>query len=117
MSLVLNLDSQNFMKRSLKSDQFWLCASLISFAVFYLTLTWKTTENTDSVITNFLFWGAIFLLLWRRRDRLNLRSDFFSTTFGLSLLAIVLVKSVSLFWFESSFFLPLTPFFGFALLG
>jgi cyanoexosortase A len=101
------------MKRSLKSDQFWLCASLISFAVFYLTLTWKTTENIDSVITSSLFWGVIFVLLWRRRDRLNFRSDLFSTTFGLSLLAIVLVKSVSLFWFESSLFLPFAPFFGF----
>jgi cyanoexosortase A len=100
------------MKRSLKSEKFWLYASLISFAVFYLTLTWKTTENIDSVITNSLFWGAIFFRLWQRRDRLSFKSDLFSTTFGLFLLAIALIKSVSLYWFESIIFLPFTPFFG-----
>ncbi|AFZ36283.1 exosortase [Stanieria cyanosphaera PCC 7437] len=101
------------MRRSLKTNQFWFYASLISLAVFYLTLTWKNTQNVDFIVTNSLFWGAIFLLLWRKRKQFSFGSDFFSTTFGLFLLTIVLIKSVSLVWFESLFFLPLTPFFGF----
>jgi hypothetical protein len=101
------------MKRSLKFDQFYLYGSLISFAVFYLTLTWKTTENIDAVVTNSLFWIAIIFLLWQRRDSLKFKSDFFSIVFGFSLLAIVLFKSISFFWFESLLFLPFTPFFGF----
>lgn len=99
------------MKRSLKSNQFWFFASLISLAVFYLTLTWKSTQNIDLIVTNSLYWGAIFLLLWRRHKEFNFSSDFFSTTFGLVVLTIVLIKSISFFWFESSLFLPLTPVF------
>ncbi|BAU63917.1 hypothetical protein STA3757_12860 [Stanieria sp. NIES-3757] len=110
------------MKRTFKSNQFWFYASLISFAVFCLTLSWKTTENIDSLITSSLFWGAIFLLLWRKRgqteelvkcNRINFKSDFFATVFGFSLLGSILFKSVSYFWFESLLFLPFTPFFGF----
>jgi cyanoexosortase A len=98
------------MKRSLKSDQFWLCASLISFGVFYLTFTWKTTKNIDSVITNSLFWGAIFLLLWRRRDRLIFDREIISSLSGLLLIALLIVKSLSLYSFESLLFIYLAPF-------
>jgi cyanoexosortase A len=97
------------MKELTKSDRFWLFGSLIGFTLFYLNLTWKTTGDIDRLTTDSLFWVAILWLLWQRRDKLSLNSDIFSTLFGLSLIVVVLVKTVSLFWFESTL-LPLTPF-------
>jgi cyanoexosortase A len=108
------------MKRSLKSKQFWFYASLISLAVFYLTFTWKTTKNVDFIVTSSVFWVAIFLLLWRRRDRLILASDFISSFVGLLLIALVLIKSLTLYWFESNLFVYLASFiafFGIALIA
>jgi cyanoexosortase A len=101
------------MKRSLKSEQFWFYASLISFAVFYLTLTWKSTKNLDLIVTNSLFWGAIFVLLWRRRKRLVFNSDFISAFLGLLLITLVLIKSLTLYWFESNLFVYLASFISF----
>ena len=98
------------MKLWQKSDKFWLFFSLVSFAVLYLNLIWKTTADIDRLTTESLFWIAILWLLWRRRDKLNLQSNLFSTCFGLALICLVLAKSFSLFWFES-ILIPLIPIF------
>ena len=98
------------MKILQKSDRFWLFLSLVSFAVLYLNLVWKTTGNIDRLTTDSLFWIAILCLLWQKRHKLNLRSSLFSTCFGLVLIVLVLVKSFSLFWFESTL-IPLVPIF------
>lgn len=103
------------MKQSFKTARFWLHTNLICLIIFYLTLIWKTTESIDAVVTNSLFWGVIYWRLWQNRKQLNFHSDPFSIIFGLILLAIVLYKSIFLFWFESSLFLPFTTFF--ALFG
>lgn len=98
------------MKLLLKNDKFWLFSSLISFTILYLNLTWKTTGDIDRLTTDSLFWVAILWLLWQRRDGLSSDSDLFSTFFGLSLVILVLSKSISLFEFESTL-IPLIPFF------
>jgi cyanoexosortase A len=107
------------MKQLLKSDRFWLFTSLVGLTLFYLNLTWKTTGDIDRLTTDSLFGIAILWLLWRRQDKFSYDSDFFSTLIGLSVIVIVLVKSVSLFWFESTL-LPLIPVlacFGLALIA
>ena len=98
------------MKLLLKHDKFWMFSSLISLSILYLNLTWKTTGDIDRITTDSLFWAAILWLLWRRRDRLSLDSDLFSTFLGLLLIVLVLFKSISLFEFESTL-IPLIPFF------
>ena len=85
------------MKLWQKSDKFWLFSSLVSFAVLYLNLIWKTTADIDRLTTESLFWIAILWLLWLRRDKLNVNSNLFSTSFGLVLICLVLAKSFSLF--------------------
>ena len=98
------------MKLGQKSDKFWLFSSLVSSAILYLNLSWKTTADIDKLTTESLFWIAILWLLWRRRDKLNFNSNLFSTCFGLVLIFLVLAKSFSLFWFESTL-IPLMPIF------
>jgi len=66
-------------------------------------LTWRLDGEIDPLIIGVLFWGAILCLLWRKQDKINLESDIFSSFFGTLLIALVLVKSISLFWVESSF--------------
>ena len=107
------------MKLLPKSDKFWLFSSLVSCAVLYLNLVWKTTGDIDRLATESLFWIAILWMLWRQRNTLNLKSDLFSTCFGSALIIIVLAKSFSLFWFESTL-IPLIPIlvtFGLALIA
>ena len=107
------------MKLWQKNDKFWLFSSLVSFAVLYLNLVWKTTSNLDKLSTESLFWAAIFCLLWKQKDKLKLKSTLFSNCFGLVLICLVLAKSFSLYWFESTL-IPLIPFlltFGLALIA
>jgi cyanoexosortase A len=89
-------------------DRGWLFCSAISLAILYLNLTWKTTADLDRLTTESLFWVAILALLWRKRDQLNYHSDLFSSFLGFCLLGIILTKTLSLFWFESTL-LPLVP--------
>lgn len=107
------------MKLSSKSDKFWLFSSLVSSAVIYLNLVWKSTESIDRLSTESLFWVAILWLLWRRRDKLKLKSNVFATVLGSVLLILTLFKGFSLFWFESKLicFLPFMITLGLALIA
>lgn len=102
-----------------KSSKFWLFSSLISFAVLYLNLVWKTTSNIDRLFTESLFWVAILWLIWQQRNQLKLKSELFSSCFGLVLICLVLTKSFSLFYFESSLIsvIPFLLTFGLALIA
>jgi cyanoexosortase A len=108
------------MQLSLKSERFWLGSILVSFIFFYLSLIWKLTGDLDLIVTDLLFWVAILALLYRRRDRLIFNSDPISTFLGLLLIGLVLVKSPTLYWFESNLFVYCAPFvalFGIALIA
>ena len=93
-----------------KSNRFWLLTSLLFLCIFYLNLIWRTTKSIDYLTTNILFYGAILCLLWQRKEKINIRSSIFSSFIGLILLIIVIIKTISLFHFES-IFLTLVPFY------
>ena len=99
----------NYIKFLRRNNIFWLLISLAGLGIFYLNLIWKTTENIDQLTTNILFYGAIFWLLWKRKEKVNIQSDLFSSFIGLSLLIIIIIKTISLFNFESNL-LSLIPF-------
>jgi cyanoexosortase A len=82
---------------------FWLGLTGLGLIALHLTLTWKLTQQTDQMVLNVLFWGAIASLLWQRRSSLNLNSDWISSTIASVIMGLVLMKSLSLFWFESPF--------------
>ena len=92
----------------IKRDRPFVIFSLVGAGVLYLNLIWKTTGDIDLLTTSSFYWGAILWLLWRRRDNFQDRSSIFASLIGLSLLGVILSKTLSLFWFESTL-LPLFP--------
>ena len=97
-----------YIKNSFKDDRLWLFSSLISLAVLYLGLIWRTTADIDRLTTDCLFWGVILWLLWQKKDSRKYSSDPVSSFIGLLLLGLILSKTITLFGFESSL-LPLLP--------
>jgi cyanoexosortase A len=91
----------------------------VGLTALHLVLSWRVNSSIDRLIVSSLYWGAMFSLVWRKRDILNLESGVFSTFFGLFLVALVLIKSISLFWFESAFLrvFPLIAALGLGLLA
>ncbi len=94
--------------RLLQNSKFCLFGIAVGLSALHLLLTWRVIGDIDRMIVSVIFWGAILCLLWRKQDNLDLESGIFSSFFGLLLMVLVLVKSISLFWFESSF-LKLAP--------
>lgn len=86
----------------------------IGLMLLHLTLLWKLTRQTDQLVLSLLFWGAIGRRLWQRCQSLVLDSNWIASGIGLGLIALLLLKSVSLFWVETSF-LRLLP--GLAAVG
>lgn len=89
--------------RLLQDSKFWLFALAIGLAALHLNLMWKLTGYIDELSVSVLFWVALLSLVWQKRNTLRLESDIFSSLCGLLLIAIILIKSLSLFWFESDF--------------
>ena len=87
----------------LQNSKFCLFAIAVGLSALHLSLTWRLSGGVDPLIVGVLFWGAILCLLWQKQDKINLESDVLSSFFGSLLIALVLVKSISLFWVESSF--------------
>lgn len=75
----------------------------IGLVLLHLILTWKLVHQTDQFVLSLLFWQVIISLVWQRRSLLNLESNWFSTLIGFILITLMLLKSISLFWFETSF--------------
>lgn len=92
----------------LQNSKFCLFGIAVSLTTLHLILTWRVIGDIDRLILSVLYWGTLLCLLWRKRDKLNLESGIFSSFFGLLLIALVLFKSLSLFWFETDF-LKLAP--------
>ncbi|MBD1902220.1 MULTISPECIES: cyanoexosortase A [Cyanophyceae] len=77
-----------------KDLKFWLIAIAAGLITIHLTLTWRS-GNTELLSTSFLFWAAVSSLLWQKRDRLELKSDDFSSIVGFALISLVLFKSLN----------------------
>ncbi len=99
--------SNNFAR---KKHPFVIFSILISLAVLYLSLIWKTTANIDRLTTDTLFWSVILWLLWRKKESLVFHSDPVSSFGGLVLLGLVLSKAITLYGFEANL-LTLLPIF------
>lgn len=87
----------------LQDSKLCLFSLAVGVTVLHLLLSWRTDSSSDRLTVNSVYWWAVYALLWRRRNSLNLESGAISSFLGLFLLAFVLIKSVSLFWFESVF--------------
>lgn len=105
--------------KRLQDSDFYLLVITVGLSALHLLWTWKISDNFDRMIIDALFWAAIVSLLWRKKDELNLKSDIISSFLGTLLIALVILKSLSLFWFETTFLrlVPILSFFGVALLA
>jgi len=81
----------------------------IALAVFHLAITWRVVESQNQLIISGLLWTGAIYLLWKRREFLHLSSGIVSSLIGTAIVAFVLSKGLTLFWFESSYlrFVPL----------
>lgn len=102
--------------RPLQNSKFCLCGIAVGLTACHLVLIWRVSNNIDQLIISIIFWGAILCQVWRKQDSLNLESDIFSSFLGILLIALIFFKSISLFWFESSF-LRVFPFIATLSLG
>jgi cyanoexosortase A len=103
----------------LKQSNFWLFAIAVGLTIIQLDLNWKLLGSIDALTLRGLFLTGILYLIWKKQHILNLKSDLFSTLIGLFLISFILIKSLSLFWFESFFvkIFALFSFFGVALIA
>lgn len=105
--------------KRLHNSKFWLWAIAIGLGLINLDLSWKLIGNVDKLTISGLFWAAIVYLLWQKRHILNTEGDVFSSLFGLLIITTILLKTVSLFWFESFYikFGTLLSFLGLSLIA
>ncbi len=94
--------------KPLYNSKFCLFGIAVGLAALHLNLIWRVIGDVDRLIIGALFWGALLYLLRRKQNFLDLDSGIFSSFFGLLLIALVVLKSTSLFWFETDF-LKLAP--------
>ena len=61
----------------------------------HLRLIWRS-DNIDVIGTSLMFWMAAAILIWERKDDLKLESGPIATGLGIVLLALVLLRSLSI---------------------
>lgn len=97
----------------LQNPKNWLLGIAIGCITVHLTLLW--VANYSSLFSlSCLYWAAVSLLLWDRRNDLYLESGMFSSLFAFSVLIVLLVKAASLTSF-GIFLFVLPPLLGFCL--
>ncbi|MGL5082575.1 MAG: cyanoexosortase A [Microcoleaceae cyanobacterium] len=92
--------------RALKTSKFWLLGIAAGLMAVNLTLTLHHASLNLQALS-LLFWFAVAALIWQKRDRLDLDSDFFASLLGVALIAAVLLKGS---FSPTSNFLGVSPF-------
>ncbi|MBW4622092.1 MAG: cyanoexosortase A [Cyanosarcina radialis HA8281-LM2] len=90
----------------LKEPKYWLLGIATCSIAVHLTLTWRAGD-VALLSGSILFWSAASLLVWEKRDDLNLESGVFSSLLGICLILLVFLRSISL---PTSNFLGASPF-------
>ncbi len=106
--------------RLLQKPEAWLWAIAVGLVAFHLNLDWRLTGNIDRLSISVFLWGALGVLLWRRRRcTLDLESGAFSSFLGLTLMALVLLRGVFAYRPDDALHevLPLFSILGFGLLA
>lgn len=86
--------------RQLK-PQLCLFAIAVCLTAWQFMLLGRITADSNRQVVDLMFWLAVLLLLWQKRQQLRLDSDRLSTSIGLLLLGFAFYKGLTLFWFES----------------
>ena len=95
----------------------WLSAIAFSLLLTYFNFCWINGAIQPLAIS-LIFFSAVAILLWRKRDTITLNSDLFSSLLGTLLIAIALLKICSLTGVSRTLnILPLIAALGLALLA
>lgn len=86
--------------------KYWLASIGIGLVSLHLYLS-ELYGKAGSVGHNFIFWLVVLFLIWEKRSKLQLDSDGISSFVGISVLSLVLYKSLHLF--PHDFFLRIYP--------
>ncbi len=81
-------------RKSLQEPKYWLVALWASLATLHLTIL-DQTKQINQMSLGILFWLAIASLIWDRRNDLKLNSGVFSSVLGATLIAFVLLTTLS----------------------
>jgi cyanoexosortase A len=80
---------------------FWLFATLSSLITLHFYSIWKVTGKSP-LLLDFLCWGSIFFLLWKKRNRIKFRGNFISSLIGLLLIFWMIVRDISTQYYGNS---------------
>lgn len=80
--------------QDLQKPNYWLLAIAAGLAGLHLTIL-DRSDQPNLLAISILFWLAIASLVWDKRDSLKLDSGVFSSFFGASLIALVILRSLS----------------------
>jgi cyanoexosortase A len=101
----MNASYLTFVK-PLKSSKFWLVGIAAGLIAIHLHAIFKLGD-LNLLNTNALFWLAVSLLVWKKRNSLRLESGLLASCLGAILIAVVLLKITSL---TGGHFIRLSPF-------
>lgn len=90
----------------IREPRFWVVGIAAGLIAIQLNLVGKF-DQMELFGTSTLAWGAVSFLIWDKRESLNLESGVFSSFFGASLIALVLLRIAPLSEYDA--FLRLTP--------
>ncbi len=77
-----------------KHKSFWLFAALSSLATLHFYYIWKISGKIPPLI-DFLCWGSIFFLLWKKRNKIKFRGSFISSAIGMLIIFGALIRDVA----------------------
>lgn len=91
--------------KDIQEPKFWLLGTASGLVALHLTLL-SRGDNAELLSTSVLLWMAVASLVWDKRHTLNLESGVFSSFFGATLIALVLLRSLS----QAGYHLSISPF-------
>ncbi len=91
----------------LSEPKYWLVGIGASLIFLHLNLV-NQYGNVDFMGSSILFWGAVVFLIWERHEKINLESGIFASFFAATVIALVLLKCLSLSSYD--IFLRFSPF-------
>lgn len=101
----------------LPDSKLWILNIAVGLIAIHLTLVAKNAP-TFFLGTSSLFWLAIISQLWEKRHTLSLNSGVFSRFFGIAIIILLLVKSLSLTGYDPLLrIFPLIAGFGLSLIA
>lgn len=80
--------------QKLQKPNYWLVAIAAALAALHLTIL-DRADQPNLLAISILFWLAIASLVWDKREDLKLESGVFSSCFGVSLIVLVILRSIS----------------------